>query len=329
MESLEGGAVEEEFPPDRLFESKSLAARILVISAGVIMNVLFAWAAFSGLLLAYGQAEDPTTTIARADAELLPDAARSLAEIPFGTRVVSLNGEDVTSWNDIIDGVLEPRSERLRFDFAGPVDPIIVEVPGLDAESRGRIAAGLIPLWEPRVGSISAGYPAAEAGIQVGDLITHIDGEALPSWDDLVTAVEPNAGKTLQLTVDREGETLEIALAPAKEEVQDPMTGDSRKVGRIGVGPKIELRRTRLGPVAAAMEGARQTWDNGARVLVFLKGLVMGQVSIRQLGGPVLIGQVSGQAARAGLDRLVWLMAFLSINLAKPMETVAATTYQP
>ena len=63
-------------------------------------------------------------------------------------------------------------------------------------------------------------------------------------------------------------------------------------------------------------EGGRETWDNGLRVLVFLKGMILGQVSPRQLGGPILIGQASGQFARAGFAALLSFMAFLSINLA-------------
>ncbi len=315
MAALEGGELEEEFPPEQLFESKSLPARILVLSAGVIMNALFAWATYSGLLMAHGRAVELTTTVSRVDAAILPEAAGALAEVPFGTRVEKINGRAMTSWNDVIEGVLDPRSDELAFELSTG-GPIVVGVPGVDAEQRALIAQAMKPLRPPRIGSMLAGTPAAEAGIEIGDLITHIDGEPVPSWEDLVAAVEPSAGKPLRLSIDRAGETLEIEVTPAEREVEDPLTGEMRKVGRVGINPKLETRRIELGLTAAVAEGGRQTWDNGVAVLIFLKGLVLGQVSVRQLGGPIMIAQVSGRAARIGFDYLLTIMAFLSVNLA-------------
>jgi regulator of sigma E protease len=72
----------------------------------------------------------------------------------------------------------------------------------------------------------------------------------------------------------------------------------------------------RFGPGAAIVEGARQTWDVAALVLFSLKGMVVGDISVRELGGPVVIADASAQAARAGLRYLLWFMAFLSVNLA-------------
>ncbi len=315
MASLEGGQLEQEFPAEQLFESKPLAARILVLSAGVIMNALFAWGVYSGLLMAYGQAIDPTTEIARVDATALPEAAHALAEIPFGAEIERINGAAVESWNDIMDGVLDPRSERLAIELSVG-GPIVVDVPGVDAEARAKIAGALIPLWQPRVGYLVSGKPAAGAGLEAGDLITHIGGEELRSWDGLVTAVEASVGEAMEMRIDRGGETVEIEVTPGEEEITDAFTGEVRKVGRIGIGPQLDTRRIELGVVASLAEGGRETWDNGMQVLVFLRGMIMGQVSPRQLGGPILIGQASGQFARAGAVALLSFMAFLSINLA-------------
>ncbi len=315
MASLEGGDLDQEYPPEKLFESKSLPARILVLSAGVIMNALFAWGVYSGLLMTYGQAVDPTTRISRVDAEALPEAASALAEIPFGAKIEKINGEALESWNDLMDGVLNPRSERLSIELATG-GPIVVDVPGVDAEARVGIASALVPLWPARVGYLVAGKPAAGAGLQESDLITHIGGEELRSWDALVTAVEASVGQAMQLTIDRGGEAVAIEVTPGEEEITDAVSGEVRKVGRIGIGPKLDTRRIELGVLASLGEGARETWDNGVSVLVFLKGMIFGQVSPRQLGGPILIGQASGQFARAGFVALLSFMAFLSINLA-------------
>ena len=316
IEALEGGQVETPFPPHKLFESKSLAARILVISAGVIMNAIFAWIVYSWLAFAYGRAEDPTVKIARVDAALLPESARDLAEIPFGAAVVRVNGEEVRSWNAIMEAVIQPGPEELRFEFAGDVEPITVAVPGLDVEARLKIARAFNPLWEARVGSLTVGYPAVEAGLELNDLITAIDSAPLRSWDDLTQIVETSAGKTLTLAIDRDGQALEIAIVPVETEVSDPVTGGTRKVGRIGIGPKVEMIKIRYAPAEALVEGFRETWRIGKVVLLTLKGMIVGQISFREIGGPVLIAEVSGQAAAAGFEYLLDLMALLSVNLA-------------
>ena len=320
MASLEGGDLEQEFPPDQLFESKSLFARIVVLAAGVIMNALFAWAVYSGLVIAYGKTIDPTTAVATINADTLPAGAEALAGVPFGATVTKINGDAITSWNEVMDGVLDPRSDQLRIELASGEPPVlsvvVADVPGADAERRAMIAQSILPLWEPRVGYLVEGKPAARAGLTPGDLITHIGGEPLRSWHALVEAVESSVGEPMILAIDRGGEMIEIEVTPAEEEVTDPMTGDARKAGRIGIGPERQIRRVELGVAASIAEGARQTWDNGLQVLAFLKGLFLGQVSVRQLGGPILIGQASGQFARAGFVPLLTFMAFLSINLA-------------
>ena len=315
MESLEGGSLEQELPPEQLFESKSLAARILVLAAGVIMNALFAWGVYSGLLMAYGQAIDPTTEISRVDATDLPEAAAALADVPFKATVERVNNQPVESWNEIMDGVLDARSDRLRFDFA-TAESVVVEVPGVDAEGRAKIANAIIPFREPRVGFLQDGMPAAEAGLQEGDLITAADGQPLPSWDAMVSAVEAGVGQPILLSVERQGEMIEIEVTPAETEVPDLLTGEVTKVGRIGIGPKLQTRRVELGVGSSLLEGARQTWENGTQVLVFLKGMILGRVSANQLGGPILIGQASGRFARAGWVPWLTFMAFLSVNLA-------------
>ncbi|MCP3960724.1 MAG: RIP metalloprotease RseP [bacterium] len=225
MAALEGGQVEQEFPPDRLFESKPLAARILVIIAGVIMNVLFAWAAYTLLFAAYG---------------------------PFAARL----------------------------------------------------------------GEATAGEPAEVAGLQAGDLVTHVDGEPLASWRALVATVQDSGGATLRFTVDRDGGSLDVPVTPVLGETPHPVTGKMRRVQRIGAGPSPEGGRIPLALGAAIAEGGAQTWDHAGLVLAFVKGLVLGQVSLREIGGPVMIGKVSGQAARLGGSALLSLMAFLSVNLA-------------
>lgn len=317
MESLEGGEVAQDFPPEKLFESKPLRARIVVISAGVIMNVLFAWAVYTGITAAYGKSEDPTTTLARVDETKLPDAARDLAGLPFGTQIVRINGDTMTSLNAIRDAILDLTSERLRFDFAGGLDPVILPIPGTDAEARIALWNALVPLWEPRVGSVLPGKPAAAAGLEPGDLVVSIGGDTVRSWGEMVDLIQPEAGNELEVKVARAEGTVQLVVRVEEEVERDPVSGETRSVGKIGIGPAaVEPRRVHYGLLASAVEGARITVDDIGKVLFTLRGMVLRQISPRELGGPIFIGQVSGQFAAAGLQPFLIFMAFLSVNLA-------------
>ncbi len=317
MGDLEGGKLEEEFPPDRLFESKSLPARILVISAGVIMNAVFAWLVYVGVSLAYGKVEDPTTQIARVDEELLPSEARDLAGLPFGTQIVRINGDTMASRNDIREAILDVTSDRVRFEFAGGRGPLTVPIPGTSARERFNLEEALIPLHLPRVGLVAPGRPAAEAGVEPGDLIVRVDGDTIRTWDEMVQAIAPSAGDTLAVTLARADSVVEVVLVPSEETVRDPVTGESRQVGQIGIGSQaFDPVRVEFGLAEAVVEGARLTWEDVRRVLFTLKGMIVGQISPRELGGPIFIGQVSGQVAAAGMLPLILFMAFLSVNLA-------------
>lgn len=326
IEALEGGRLEQEFPPEKLFESKSVPARILVLSAGVVMNALFAWGVYSCLAFAYGAAETPITRLGTIDAEALPENARALAAVPAGTAVERVNGAPVETWEDILEHVLDPRTESLRFEFAGGVEPVVLAVRGTAMEERVKISSALRPFLEARVGATTPGSPAHRAGLLSGDLIVEIDGEAIGSWDDLVAAVSGRAGEELAFVIERDGERVTASIAPVEEidrdprtleAREDPETGEPIKVARIGISQGLpDPVYVRYGPVAAIVEGARQTGEISALVLFTLKGMILGDVSVRELGGPVVIADVSAQAARAGFQALLAFMAFLSVNLA-------------
>jgi regulator of sigma E protease len=319
MASMEGGSIGEEyaeFPDDKLFENKPLWARILVISAGVAMNMLFAWVVYATLAAAYGRTEDRITTLAHVDAELLPPAAQALAGIPRGAEVVLVNGDSVHSWEQMIRAIGDPASERLRFDFAGDLNAVIVPIPGTDSRARAAIASALHPMWGTEVGSVSVGGPAHDAGVEPGDVMVALDGEPVRVFYDLKEVVEASAGDTLQLTVLRGDSLLVLPVVPVEQTIQDPYTRETRELGRVGINPVQDLMRVKYGPVAALGEGARVVWSNVQLIYFTLKGIVFREVSAREIGGPILIGQMSGEVARFGLAALFEFMALLSVNLA-------------
>ncbi len=316
MAAIEGGELETEYPEDKLFESKSLPARIFVITAGVVMNMLFAWLAYAGLAAALGRTEDPTTAIGWIEAERLPPDAAALGDVPLGTEILRVNGDTVASWQQIIQRVIDPTSDRLRFDFAGDVDPVVLPIPGTEALARAAVAVALEPAWGPRVGGVAPGYSAAEAGLERGDQVLAVDGDTVRTFHDIRRAVEGHAGDTLQFALLRDDSVFVAPLLPAQQTEPDPLTGEPVQVVRVGIVPYVEPLRTEYGAVGAVIEGWDRTWSNVELVLFTLKGIVFGDISAREIGGPVLIGQMSGQFARRGMVALISFMALLSVNLA-------------
>jgi regulator of sigma E protease len=287
-QALEGGTTERQFPPEKLFENKPLWARIIVISAGVLMNALFAFAVY----------------------------AQDLAGLPFGTQVARINGDTVTTWNDIIEQLSDPSSERIRFDFVGRLDPVILHIDGFAMEDRMAVLQSLVRLWDARIASIQPGSAADEAGFQAGDLIVRSDGDTIRAWTELVEIVRASPGELLSFTVLRGDSLVTLSAAPTAQTVRDPNTEEELEIGLLGVGPQIADSRVRLGLSASLVEGARRVRADAGIIWFALRGLVSGRLSPRELGGPVLIGQLSGQFARAGLEAFLSFMALFSISLA-------------
>lgn len=316
VDDVEGGRAEQEFPEDRLFESKSVAARIFVISAGVVMNALFAWGVYSVMALAYGDRVDPSTALAGIRAEGLPAEALPLIAVPPGTEIISINGEDVDSRNEIEDIILGGTSETLVFEFSGDVGRIEVPISVFEPEKRVALLNALVPLHPPIVGMITPGTPAAHAGLERMDQVLFIAGDSVPSSDAMIRMVEGRAGDRLELVVLREGEVLTFDMVPDAVDVLDRYTGEMREVGRIGIAFWFDSERVTYGAFASIGVGYRATVKNIGLVLFSLKGLLSGAISPKELGGPITIGVFAGQAAALGPESLLMFMAFLSVNLA-------------
>ena len=292
---------------DRTFDSKSVPARALVISAGVLMNWLFAVVAFAVIALAWGIPKLPDARIASVDEELLPAGTEALARVPAGARIIAVGDRSVTDWRELeyALAIAPPGSVTIHF---ADLDAVSVVIPETE-EGRIQLSQALHPLLEPRIGTVQAGYPADLAGLRPGDHVSEIAGEPISTWQEMVRVVESHPERTLSISVLRDGEAVRLTIVPRA--VEDPATEEV--VGRIGVTPTW---RQQAGIAASVAYGGKETWDFTVRVVTVVRDLVMGRVSPRQLGGPIMIGQVSGETARAGLQAFLTFMAILSINLA-------------
>lgn len=172
------------------------------------------------------------------------------------------------------------------------------------------------PFVPPVVNEIVAGKPAAGAGLMSGDSIVAISGAPVESWVDVLEKITASPGKPITLDVRRNGARVVLTMTPEPTPGQDPATGEAITVGRIGAGSRDPVRRNPVSLGQAVVEGWNSTWDMAGSVLKVVRGLVTGAVSVKQLGGPIAIARTSVQAARGGIEPLLFLIAFLSINIA-------------
>ena len=311
---LEGGRPASEVPPDRMFEAKPVWKRMVVILAGVTMNALFAWLVFTALAAKNGRQFDPVTTVGRVVPELVPPEAASFLQIKPGTRIVAVNGKPVNSWDEVQSGIANaPEQEiRLRLDDSSVVTAAIHP----DAlEQRLKASQSLQPYRAPVVGEVVPGRPAARAGLEPGDTITAVAGEPVQQWYDLVERIQTAGERQLPVEVARGGRHLSFEITPYVDSVTGP-DGKTQAVGRIGVAAASQYESQPLTLGEAVVEGWHGTVEASSQIFRTVRGLFSGRISKRELGGPILIGQLAGQSARMGLDPFLAFMALISINLA-------------
>lgn len=167
----------------------------------------------------------------------------------------------------------------------------------------------------PVADSVVAGKPAALAGMQAGDSVVAIDGKPVTRWDEVLTAISAAPGRPVTLEVVRASERTPLVMTPEAQEITTP-AGEKQTVGRIGVAVRQNVIRQPVSMGEAMAAGWRITWSMAGDVVSVLGKLVTGNVSVKQLGGPIEIARSSVQAAQTGAATLWGLIAFLSINLA-------------
>jgi regulator of sigma E protease len=310
---LEGGEAAAQVPPDRVFEAKPVWKRIVVILAGVAMNALLAWIIFVGLAYKNGRQVNSITTVGRVDTAGLPAGADALRSLEPGRRIVAIGGTPVTTWNEIEDAILNTPEDRIALQLDGG-DSIALELHPDALTERAAVMQALRPLVPAVVDSIMPGSPAAEAGIRPGDTITSIAGAPVRQWQDLLDMVETRAGRPVTVGLASGGERREVGLTLASAEVEQ--NGARRTVGRIGIYVHLPVSREPLSFGEAVREGSAATAIAATQIVRTVRGLFSGRVSTREVGGPILIGQMAGRTARLGLDEFLGFMAFISVNLA-------------
>jgi regulator of sigma E protease len=313
-EALEGGAGADPaapaappVDPSRTFDAKPLWARTLVISAGVIMNMLFAFAAYTAVAAIYG-VPDYALTRLHVDPALRGDIAPEARKVPEGAEIVSVGGRAVATRGDLYRALDDAPPGPLAVGLKGGA---AVTVSLADEGAGKDLYAALEPYVVPVLDELTPGMPAAKAGLLPGDRLVSVDGRPIAWFHEMVAVVERSAGKPLRIVAQRDGRPLTFTVTPVAQ------TADGVTVGKIGAGPEGPTKISRrVGFGEAVSVGGQATVNTTVAIVQILGKMVRGTESARNMGGLLTIAQASGSAAKMGMEGFLLFLALFSVNLA-------------
>ncbi|WP_374354942.1 RIP metalloprotease RseP [Chitinimonas sp.] len=303
----------------RAFNRQSVARRMAIVVAGPVANLLLAillyWVIFvSGVVLT-----------APKIGSILPASQAAQAGLVAGDTVAAINGKPVESWSDVKLALVDAASANTAIDMSllgrngeqrqAHLDFSHFDKDKVDGDTAERIGMSLA-VYLPRLGKIEPGGVAASSAMREGDGLVAVNGQATPDWLSFSTAIRALPGKPALITLNRGGQPVQVQITPRAEMV------DGKLLGRIGIHPAFDeaamqalnLPRS-YGPVPALGLAVRQTWETATLSVRMMWRMVMGQVSVKQISGPVAIAGYAGQTAKLGLRPYLEFLCMISISL--------------
>lgn len=320
LDEREGNVAPEE--RHLAFNNKTVWQRIAIVAAGPLANFLLAILLFWVLLL-QGQRD----LIPIIDS-VAPGSIAAQAGLEKGQEIVSVDGEPTPTWQALNKALLNRLGEsgKISFKVAYPDSHFNYEseaqlVEWLRESADPDPIAGLgISLFLPKipaiVGEVVAASPAEKAGIKTDDKILHVDNLAVDDWQSWVEYVRKHPGSPLRVVLERDAQSMEVTLIP------DAVEEKGGRIGRVGVGvkaytlPEEMIRSYEYSIAGAFVAGVSKTWETSGFVLLSVKKLILGEISTKNLSGPITIAKVAGSSAEGGLRSFIGFVALLSVFLA-------------
>ncbi|MFT6309701.1 MAG: regulator of sigma E protease [Porticoccus sp.] len=304
------------------FNNKKPLPRIAIVSAGPIANFILAFVAY-WLVFVSG-----VTGVVPIIGEVTPGSAAERAGLTSGQEIISIENEPTPTWRavsmqlisrlgetgEINTIVLAPESKfeystklMIKDWLVGEGDPDILGSLGITPYR---------PVLEPVIEDVLPASAADQAGFVAGDKLLQANDIELTSWSDWVEYVQPRAGESIAVLVDRDGELGIRDITPARHIIED-----GSAVGRVGMRVMVPdlsesmIREFKYSPIDAVGEAAAETWKMSVFTLQSIKKLLEGLISPKNLSGPITIAKVATASAKAGFESYLSILALLSISL--------------
>jgi regulator of sigma E protease len=319
LDEREGEVELPELP--RAFNRQPVWKRFVIVLAGPMAN--FMLAIFMYWVLFVHGVEEPRPIVGKPTAQSIAEQAG----FQEGELVRSINGQAIVSWQELRwellqlalgkgGATLEAINKRQEISFR-KLDLSSFNTSDLEGDILQQMGFRFYrPQLPPVIGKVTQGGVADLAGLREGDRILAIDGAPIAGWTEVVAIIREAPGRPLRLDADRQGKPVSLSVTPA--EVDDR----GKRVGRIGIGVREEavdrsalMTIVRYGPVESLGKAVAQTWETSIFSLTMLGRMIAGEVSWKNLSGPVTIADYAGQSAKLGLAHYIKFLALISISL--------------
>ena len=320
LDEREGSVAPQELPHS--FNRKPVAHRFAIVAAGPAANFLLAILLYWLLFMLGVAAIKPVI------GTVPPATPAALAGFERGETITKIGGEPVTTWQDarwlLLSHVVD-QSSSVTLETVNPlghVDVRQVDVTGiqpddLDGDFLKKIGLTIYqPDMEPIIAQVTPESAGSRAGLRAGDRILEVNSKQIALWEELVQEIRANPGALLRLRIQRNSETVSIEAIP------DTATEGSEKVGKLGIGPKIDqaefeklMVEISYAPGTAMVRAISKTWETSVFTLQMLGKMLAGQVSWKNVSGPITIADYAGKSAQMGAAPYLGFLALISISL--------------
>ncbi len=319
LDEREGPVSSEE--QHRAFNRQSLPVRSAIVVAGPLFNFIFAIFAF-WLIFVTGD-----TGLKPIIGEVGEGSLAEEAGFRPGEQIVAVGGQQSATWESVVyillsESLDQPKlAIRVRDEVGRELIHWLSTEGMQDLAEGGKLLQNLgltpkRPILPPVIGTLLPGEPAERAGLEMGDLLLTADDIPLESWSDWVEYVRERPGQLIRLEIERNGRLLSLELIPAT------LPGEGQPVGRIGASVQVSpdlfadyQTEIRYGPMAAVGHAVQKTWDLSLLMLRMLGKMVTGEISVKNLSGPISIADSAGKSASYGVLYFIKFLAVVSVSL--------------
>ena len=304
----------------RAFNRQSVWKRIAIVIAGPLANLLLAIVLYWALFMLGVTGTRPVI------GEVVSNGLAAQASLTSGEIIQKINGEAVSSWQEARWILLEESLEDKSVDIEttnqnNELFQHTLNFAGVNNDSEVDILKKIgIEEYRPNIpaviGEILPDSAADKAGFVTGDKVLSIDGVTIGDWEQLVNIVKSSPNKKLWFEIERGQKTLRIAATPEKVEE------NSESLGRLGAGVKLDQKELdnllvefSYSPMVSLQKAVAKTWDTSIFSLKMLGKMLLGQVSLKSISGPVTIADYAGKSANMGLKTFLSFLALVSISI--------------
>lgn len=321
LDEREGSVPQHEL--HRAFNRQSVAGRIAILLAGPLMNFIFAVVAFWCMYLAGVPGLTPVV------GSITQDSIAAEAGLEANDRIVAIDGAPVATWEGAVLGLLDSllNGDRIAVEVksaAGETSLRYLEIAGQVSQltEPGALLPGLgiapwSPQLEPLLGEIVPGGSADEAGMLPGDLVLATDGAPIASWSDWVDYVRASPGAVVTVDLLRDDQLRQVTL-----NIGTAVSEQGATIGRIGAGVRVPddpyaayRAEQRYSVLPALAKAVQRTWSMSALTVRMIARMVTGDVSVKNISGPINIAQYAGYSASVGLASFLSFLAVVSLSL--------------